>query len=295
MTIPAPSGPEVPPPAELGGVWRLEPAASSIGGQLSEVWRYRSLFWPLTFRVLFDVYRTAFLGILWMVVRPLTLAIPAIFIVGNLFGVSVAPLPLPLFILVGLAAWLLFRRCVQWFTKSIIKNRTTLKRVYVPPLLLLIASASPALFEFLIVAAVATLTAIYYAVQGIYYVHFGWHTLAVIPALAMCVLVAVAVGCFTSILNAFARDTWLTMRYAMGFWMLATPVVYPVDILPEQYRWIVYLNPLAPALELFRWGVLEYGSVNWESVGLALAEIFVFLLLGLRFFGKQQNRIFDHM
>jgi lipopolysaccharide transport system permease protein len=294
MTIPAPSGPEVPPPSELGGVWRIEPASSSIAGQLSAFWRYRSLFWPLTVRALFDIYRSTILGILWMVIRPLMIAVPAIFIVGNLFGISVAPLPLPLFILVGLAAWLFFRRSVQWFTKSMNKNRAILKRMYVPPLLLLIAAASPALFEFLVVAALVTLTGIYYAVQGVYFVDFGWHTLAVIPALAMCLLVAVAVGCFTSILNALARDTWLTMRYVLGFWMLATPVVYPMDIFPEQYRWIVYLNPLTPAVELFRWGVLEYGTVRWEYVGLSLAEIFFFLLLGLWFFGKQQNRLFDH-
>lgn len=293
--LPVPSDPAAAPPAEAGGAWRIEPAGPSIGGQLLAVWRHRSLFWPLTIRALFDVYRGAILGILWMVIRPLMIAVPAIFIVGNLFGISVDPLPLPLFILVGLAAWIFFRRCAQWFTKSMNKNRVILRRVYVPVLLLLIAAASPALFEFLVVLAIVSATAIYYAFQGVYYVSFGWHNLAIIPALAMCFFLALAVGCFTSILNVFARDTWLTMRYALGLWMLATPIIYPIEVIPEQYRWIAYLNPLAPTVELFRWGVLEYGTVRWEYVGLALAEIFVLLLLGLWFFGKQQNRLFDHM
>ena len=276
-------------------VWRVRPAKSSVLGQLSSLWRFRSLFFPLAVRALFSVYRTAILGIFWMVIRPLMIAVPAIFVVGNLFEISVAPLPLSLFILVGLAAWLFFRRCLQWFTKSVGRNRVILKRVYVPPLLLLLASASPAVFEFLVVLVLAAATAIFYAIQGTFYVQFGWHTLAAIPALAMCGLMALAVGCFTSILNALARDTWLTMRYVLGLWMLATPVVYPLEVIPESYRWLAYLNPLAAPIELFRWAMLGYGTVRWEFVVLAAVQILLILLVGLWFFGKQQNRLFDHM
>jgi lipopolysaccharide transport system permease protein len=279
----------------MGGVWRIEPATSSISGQILAAWRHRSLFWPLAARSLFDVYRNAMLGILWMVIRPLMVAVPSIFVVGKLLGISVAPVPLPLFILVGLACWLFFRRCLQWFTKSMGKNRGILRRVYVPPLLLLLAAASPALFEFLVVLVLIAGVAIYNAIRGIYYIDLGWHTLAAVPALVMCLSLALAVGCFTSILNAMARDAWLTMRYLLGFWMLATPVVYPIDVIPEQYRWLAYLNPLAPTVELFRWAVLHYGTVRWEYVGLATAEIFALLMLGIWFFGKQLNRFFDHM
>lgn len=287
--------PGTPQPAGLDTAWRIEPARSSVIGQVTAAWRHRGLFWPLSVRALFDIYRSAILGILWMVIRPLMVAVPAIFVVGNLFGISVDPVPLPLFILVGLAFWVFFRRCVQWFTKSMNKNRVILKRVYVPALLLLVASASPALFEFAVVLALVAITGIYYAIQGIYFVGFSLYTLAIIPALLMGLLLAIAVGCFTSILNALARDTWLTMRYVLGLWMLATPIVYPMEVVPEQYRWIVYLNPLAPTVELFRWSLLGYGTVQWGYIGLAMAEILALILIGLWFFGKQLNRIFDHM
>ena len=246
-------------------------------------------------RAIFDVYRKAILGIIWMIIRPLMIAVPAIFIIGNVFNVSVAPLPLPLFILTGMAAWVLVRRCVQWFTKSMTKNRAILRRMYVPALLLLLTSAAPALFEFLVVLGLVIGLAGYYAITGVYVVGVGLHTLVTIPAVLMCVLLALAIGCFTSILNALVPDTWLTMRYTLGFWMVATPIVYPADIIPEQYRWLVYLNPLAPTVELFRWGVLDYGTVRWEFVGLAVVETLVLLYLGLWFFGKQLNRLFDHM
>ena len=77
--------------------------------------------------------------------------------------------------------------------------------------------------------------------------------------------------------------------------MLATPIVYPIDVIPEAYHWIVYLNPMAPIVELFRWGILGIGTVSWQYVGLATAETLLLLMLGLWFFGKQQNRLFDHI
>lgn len=218
---------------------------------------------------------------------------PALFVVGKIFRVSVDPVPLPLFILVGVASWVFFRRSVQWFTKGMSKSRVILRRMYVPPLLLLLTSASPALFEFLVVVLLALGLAIYYAIQGIYYVDIGWHTLAIIPGLSMCLMLALGLGCFTSVLNIFARDTWLTMRYLFSVWMLITPVVYPIDVIPEKYRWIAYLNPLAWGVELFRWGMLDYGTIHWMYVGIAAVEILVLLLLGLWFFCRQQDWLLD--
>jgi lipopolysaccharide transport system permease protein len=138
--------------------------------------------------------------------------------------------------------------------------------------------------------------AIYFGpIQGVFYVSMDWNMLAVVPACLLTLLLALGVGCFLSILNAFARDTQLTLRYALSFWMLATPIVYPIDLIPEPYHWVLYLNPMAPVVELFRWGVLGYGAVNWVYVGVATTEILALLLLGIKFFAKMQNRLFDHM
>lgn len=260
------------------------------------MWRYRQLFWMLTVRALFNVYRGAVLGILWMAINPLVLAIPAVFIVGGLFGVSVDPLPLPLFILVGLAAWTLFRRCVQWMTKSMSSGRTILQRIYVPALLLLLAAISPGVFQLFVVLGIVLALAVWYGpIQGVFYVPIGWHMLAIVPSMLMLVLAAVALGSFTSILQAVAKDTWLTLRYVLSFWMLATPVVYPVAVIPEQYRWLAYINPLTAPVELFRWSILGYGSVPMHYLALSAVMIAAALYVGLWFFARQQSKLFDHL
>lgn len=276
--------------------WRIEPAPPTAFGQVAAVWRHRRLFWMFTVRALFNVYRSAILGILWMAIQPLAIAVPAVFVVGNVFGISAGALPLPLFVIVGLASWILFRRSVQWMTRSMNTNRGLLRTVYVPALMLVMAMASPGVFQMLIALSIAGIVAIYYGpVTGEYYVPFGLHMLAVFPATVMILALALAVGSFTSILNAYARDTWLTLRYALSGLMVATPIVYPITIIPENYRWIAYLNPLVSPVELFRWALLGYGQVQWHYVGVSAALTLVLLTCGLWFFAKQQNRLFDHM
>jgi lipopolysaccharide transport system permease protein len=244
---------------------------------------------------LFNVYRNAILGVVWMAVRPLAVAVPAVFIVGGMFGVSVAPLPLPLFILTGLALWTLFRASVQWMTKSINAGRAVFERIYAPALLVLVAGMSPGLFQFVIVFALVVVAAIYFGpIAGIYALPVGWHFLALAPAMLMAVLLAIGLSCFTAILNALARDTWLTLRYVLSAWMLATPIVYPISVIPAEYQWIIYLNPLTPTVELFRWALLGYGTVHWPYVAVACVQILILLLAGIWFFAKQQDRLFDH-
>lgn len=276
--------------------WRIDPAPSTVVGQLAAMWRYRHLFRPLAVSALFDIYRGTILGVVWMAIRPLVIAIPAIFIVGNLFGISVDPLPLPLFIMVGLGIWILFRFGVQWMTKGLGRGRAILQRVYFPALLLVVAGISPGLFQFLVVMCLVAGMVIYYGpIEGTYYLDSGWHTLAVMPSVLMIILLALAVSCFTAILNVFASDTWLTMRYSLAGWMLATPVVYPIDVIPEAYRWIAYLNPATVPVELFRLGLLGYGGVPLPYLALSVAEILILLICGIWFFARMQARIFDHM
>jgi lipopolysaccharide transport system permease protein len=276
-------------------VWRIVPAEPNLLGQLFALWRHRFLFWYFAVHSLFSVHRGTILGsIPWLAISPLVLAIAAAFVVGEIFGVSTA-VPLPVFILSGLAIWTLFRRSVLFITKSMLKCRAVLQLVYVPPLMLAITAIGPAVFQFAVVLALVVVVVAYYAFEGSFYVVLGLHTLAMIPAVCLTLLLAIAVGCFTSFLNVIARDTQLSLRYVLSGWMFATPIFYPIDAIPEQYQWIIYLNPMTSVVELFRWAVLGYGTVHWHFLGLATVDTLSLLILGLWFFTHQQSRLFDHL
>jgi len=282
--------------ADDAAVWRIQPTPPSFVGQLAALWRHRKLSGALARQVLSDRAEKSLLGVPWILVQPLMVAGPAVFVLGNVFGVSTAPLPLPMFIIAGLAGWTLFRRGVQMLTKSVSGQRSLVRRIYIPVFLLLGASISPAVVQFLVLTILLALLAVYYGpIAGIYYVPFGWHLLAVVPATLLIVLAAMGLSFFTSILYTMRRDTLLILRYVLAVWMMLTPVIYPAEIVPESHRWILYLNPLTPVIELFRWALLGYGTINLPALGLAVAMIFFILLLGGMFFSKLQNRLFDHM
>jgi len=276
-------------------VWRIQPTPSSFAGQLAALWRYRKVSIALALQVLANGAEKSLLGLPWMVVQPFMVAWPAVFVLGNVFKVSVAPLPLPMFILSGMAAWTLFRRGVQLITRSPGSHSSLMRRIYIPVFLLLCASISPAVVQSLVFMGILAALVLYYGpITGVFYIPLGWHLLALGPAILLIVLAAIGVGCFTAILFSIRRDTFLVFRYVLVGWMLATPVVYPPEIIPESHRWLLYLNPLTPVVELFRWALLGYGTVNIPSLCLGVAVIFLMLLIGGTIFSKLQNRLFDH-
>jgi lipopolysaccharide transport system permease protein len=75
--------------------------------------------------------------------------------------------------------------------------------------------------------------------------------------------------------------------------MLITPIVYPPEIIPENHRWLLYVNPLTPLVELFRYALFGYGKIDIASIGLSVALVFILLIAGGTLFSKLQSRIFD--
>jgi lipopolysaccharide transport system permease protein len=159
---------------------------------------------------------------------------------------------------------------------------------------LLLAALSPAIFQALIAFGLfAGLAAYYGPVLNAFHIEPGLHSLLFIPVVLLTLMLAIGVACFTSILNAYGRDTWLTLRYVLSAWMLATPVFYPVDVIAEPYRWIIYLNPLTSLVEAARWSLLGIGTVRWGFLGLSGVLALGLLFGGLLFFSRQQGRLFD--
>ena len=282
--------------ADNVAIWLIQPSQGSFAGQLAALWRHKNVSVALARQVIADGAERKLLGIPWMLVQPLMLAYPAVFILGKIFNVSVAPLPLAMFILSGLAVWTFVRRGVQLLSRSLNAHRGLIRRLYVPPLLLLCASLSPATVQFLVVVAILAALAIYYGpIVGTFFIPFGWHLLGVLPALFLIVLLVIAVGCFTCMFFNLRQDARLILRYLLSGWMLVTPILYPPEIIPESHRWLLYLNPLTPLVELFRFSLLGYGSIHIASLCLAVAVILVMLVIGGTIFTKIQNRLFDHI
>jgi lipopolysaccharide transport system permease protein len=264
--------------------WVIRPFKGGFAHQISMVWNFRHLYGFLGKWTTGQIYRQAALGVGWLIIQPLVLALSSVLVFGEMLEVSTKPIPLPLFVIISLSYWFLFRRSIQWMTKNLAMWRGILTRFYIPPLLLLLATLFPVLLEFSVILCVAFLAVIYFAITtGTFPLVIGWNMFVAIPALAMAFLFSLGIGCVSTILNTMARDTWLTLRYILNFWMVATPVLYPIHTIPAKYRDLIYLNPLTSMLELYRWSIFNQGQIHWNYLILTLVIIALTLIAGIFF------------
>jgi lipopolysaccharide transport system permease protein len=274
--------------------WVIEPRRSGLGARLRELWRYRRLLRYFAWRSLQKGIARTVLGYGWLFIRPLFPLAVSTLVFGGVLNVSSAPVPYFLFLVVGTAIWDLFATSVMWATRSLDINRGLLSRIYVPRLLLPVATVTPAVTTFAIYMGVAALAGIYYRiVDG--QSHFVWGPELLWSALAalLCLLLAIGIGFWTAFPALIARDVRFTLGYVLGFWVFLTPVLYPLSQIPEKWRWLVLLNPVAAYVEMFKWGLLRLGGVRPREVGVAVAITALVLIGGLWFFDRSEAEAAD--
>jgi homopolymeric O-antigen transport system permease protein len=278
---------------DAGEIWIIRSHRGTLAGYLGEVWRYRRLFPFLAFHSMRNVYQGAILGIGWLFIRPIIMAVVASIVIQGMLGVSTAPVPYLLFVLISLSLWLVFQRSIKWGTKSVQRSGRLIRQFYFPRYIAHITAVAPSLVEFGVVFVAATVAALYFAITGVYTVSLGLHSLAAPLAIAMALLLVIGITSVTSVLNNMARDVWYTTRYIMMAWSVLTPVYYPRSALPEPWREYILLNPMTPIVELYRWSLLGNEMMRWDALALSGAVILALLVLGLLFFIRWEPRSLD--
>jgi lipopolysaccharide transport system permease protein len=283
-------------PAEAE-TWTIEPRAAGLGARGREVWQYRRMFRFFGERALRKLYQKTVLGVVWIVLRPLIPLVVRVFLFGALLKVGSGTLRVPyfLFLLVGSAAWELFAACVMWATRSLELNGGLLTRLYVPRLILPIATMVPGFVSFAVHMVVLVAALVYYRIDdGIWYLDTTWILVAPVAALLI-VLFALAIGLWTSVLGAGARDVRFGLGYALDFWVYLTPVVYPLTIVPGKVAWALMLNPMAVLVVAFRGAILGgEGPEPWAWAAV-LGFIAVALAAGLAFFHRAEASAVDSL
>jgi lipopolysaccharide transport system permease protein len=276
--------------------WTIEPRSAGVIARLGEVWRYRRMFAFFGQRAMRKLYQRTVLGRAWIFLRPLIPLCVRVFIFGALLEVGTATrVPYFLFLAVGSAAWELFASCVMWATRSLELNGGMLSRMYVPRLILPVATMVPGFVYFAIHLAVIAVALVYYRFQdGVWYLDSTW-ILAAPVAVVLLVLFAVAIGLWTSVLAVGARDVRFGLGYTLEFWVYLTPVIYPMAIVPGQVQWAFMLNPLAVLVVAFRGALLGGEGPDpwawWAAVGMIGAV----LVSGLAFFQRAEAEAVDSL
>ncbi len=284
---------EQPRPAPAEEVVLLRPRKGWQPVRLAELWRYRELLVFLAWRDVKVRYKQTALGIGWAVLQPLFMMILSSVIFGGLARISSGDVPYPLFALCGLLPWQLFAYALSQASSSVVAEQNLITKVYFPRIIVPLSSVLSGLVDFVIAFALLLGMTAYYGTMGYPVAPPGWRILAVPLLVLLALAAAVAVGLWLSALTVQYRDFRHTLPFLTQFWFFATPVVYPSSLIPERWRLLYGLNPMAGVVDGFRWALLAKaeppGALLWASV----ASVAVLLVGGLFYFRRMERSFAD--
>jgi len=263
----------------------IRPSRGWISLNLRDLWHYRDLLYFLTWREIKVRYKQTVLGAAWAVIQPFfTMVVFTIFF-GRLAKVPSDGIPYPIFAYCALLPWQLFAFALTQSSNSLVSEARLITKVYFPRLIVPLASVIAGLVDFGIAFVVMIGMMAYYGIVPTVNVVF-------LPLfLLFAVVTALAVGLWLSSLNVNYRDVRYTIPFLTQFWLFASPVAYSSSLLPEQWRWVYGLNPMAGVIEGFRWALLNRELAAGGMLGVSVAIVGLLLVGGLYYF-RRVERVF---
>jgi lipopolysaccharide transport system permease protein len=270
-----------------GEVLRIAPPRGWFDLELKELWASRELLYFFVWRDVKIRYKQTAIGAAWAVLQPfMTMVVFSLFF-GKLAKMPSHGLPYPVFFYSALLPWTYFATSTQVATNTIVENQRVVTKIYFPRLLLPISAVLSGVLDFVISFVFLLAIMLYYHIVP---------TLAAIwlPAfLLLALLTALGVGLWLSALNAIYRDVRYIVPFLVQFWMFASPVAYPASLVPERWRWLYGLNPMAGAIEGFRWTLFGQGGTAAPLVAASVGVTLLLLVTGLCYFARVEHTFAD--
>ncbi|MBI4633955.1 MAG: ABC transporter permease [Deltaproteobacteria bacterium] len=264
----------------------IEPGGGLAGLQLRELWDYRELLRFLVVRDIKVRYKQTVLGGLWAILQPLMNMVVFTIFFGHLAKIPSDHLPYPIFVYTALLPWQFFSSGISSSGNSLVANSHLISKVYFPRMIIPAASLGVGCLDFLIAFIILILMMIHYGIYpglGI----FLFPLLMVLVALA-----ALGVGMILAALNVTYRDFRYVIPFLIQFWLFATPVIYPVSIVPVQWRWLINLNPMAGLITGIRSSLLNL-PISWPDIVISGAMSVGLFMIGIYYFKKMERRFAD--
>jgi lipopolysaccharide transport system permease protein len=269
----------------------IEPSRGFTFIPFHDLWEYRELLLFLIWRDLKVRYKQTFLGVSWILLQPLVSTFVFTFLFGSLLKVPSGNVPYSIFTFTALVPWQYFASSLTKSSVSLVTSSNLITKVYFPRLIIPLASVLSGLVDFSISFAVLT------GLLLIYQVKLSLSVLVLPALLLLLIITALGFSLWLSALNVRYRDINYLVPFLVQTWMYITPVIYSSSLIPDQFRFLLGLNPMTAVVEGFRWALLGNALIethtSYPMLALSVAITIVVLISGVLFFRYTERTFAD--
>ena len=274
----------------------IKPRTGWFDLNLGELAQYKDLIFLFVKRNFVSLYKQTILGPAWAVIQPLLTTVVFSLVFGNIAGLAADGVPSFIFYLTANVMWGYFSGCLTSTSSTFIANSGILGKVYVPRLGIPISTVLSKLIDFAIQFSFMIIFVIYYAVT--HSIHPNWYVLMTPVLLLQLAMLSLGVGVIISAATTKYRDLRMLVSFGVQLWMYATPVAYDMFSIAGfapggKYYHLYMLNPVTPIINIFRYGYLGIGGVDWFYYGISWIVTLVVLFLGVVLFSRVEKTFMD--
>lgn len=265
----------------------ITPATGSVKFQLGEVWRHRDLLRFLVLREIYSVYANTTLGLFWVLLQPLLTALVLTLVFAVLVRVPTEGVPYPLVILSAYPFFNYLNNAVTRGANSMRANAQLLTKVYFPRVIIVLVPLFACLVDLMVLLAVVLVAAPFFGTSPA----LSWVALA-LPVFLV-VLLALGMGLWLSLLTVYVSDLIHALPLVLQVTLYLTPVVYPIALVPANWRWLYDLNPMVGIVETARWAILGVGEIPVYALAASISVGLLALVGGFVFFRHLEDASAD--
>lgn len=263
----------------------IEPTRRLLDLDLYALWEYRELLYFLAWRDMKARYAQTVIGVGWAILQPFITMVVFTVVFSNLAHMPSDGLPYPIFAYTALLPWTYFARSFERSGTSLVGEANLIKKVYFPRLIIPISATLGGLVDFAVSLVILLGMMAWYGIVP------TWGVLTLPLFLLLTLVTSLAGSIWLSALYARYRDVAATIPLLTQVWMYISPVVYPISLVPEQWRLLYSLNPMVGVIEGFRWALLGKASPDFGAMAVGGVVVAALLLCGTIYF-KHVERTF---
>jgi lipopolysaccharide transport system permease protein len=270
----------------------IRPKKNLLEIDFKQIWEFRDLLILFIQRDIVTKYKQTILGPLWFIIQPILTTLMYLLVFGRIANIPTDNVPPILFYLSGIVAWTYFSVCLNSTAGTFITNAGIFGKVHFPRLVVPLSIVISNIIQFLIQLGLLLI------VIGIYYfkgVSFTFtYNLFLVPFLILLMaFLGLGFGIIISSLTTKYRDLSNLMGFGIQLWMYATPIIYPLSVIPDKYKIFILANPLTAIIITFKSALLGTQSVSYGYLLYSSVFTLVILFLGIIIFNRVERSFMD--